>query len=75
MSARYFYPDSLETRFAVSFVNLTRYNATLYPAITTVAYDYRDSDTTTPSITTYRIYPQFALRVATLSGSPVSSGV
>jgi len=66
MAANYVYVDSFQTRFSQSFVNLTKLNSTTFPAVTTVDVGFRDSDTTTPSITTYFIYDQYALRTIAL---------
>lgn len=55
--------DTLITRFNQSFVNLTQVNPTLYPATTAVRIDYA----TTPPITAYDVYDQFAFRVISLS--------
>jgi hypothetical protein len=62
------YVDSLETRLAGCFVNLTQKNSTLYPQITSVRLQY--GDTSTNATTAYFVYDQWALRTA---ASPLSS--
>jgi hypothetical protein len=53
-------PNDLTTRISQSFVNLTKYNSTKYPALTTVRVDYT---TSTNRLTSYTIFDQYALRV------------
>jgi hypothetical protein len=55
------YIDTFQTRFFQSFVNLTRQDATTYPAVTTI----RIENTNTEPLTSYSIYDQWALRVET----------
>lgn len=63
------YVDTFQTRFMNSFVNLTKQNPTLYPAITATKYEYNDTGfSDVPVLTAYYVYDQFALRVASLSG-------
>jgi hypothetical protein len=57
--------DTFQTRFNQSFVNLTKYNSTLYPALTTVRYEYPDNCTNCEGLTAYSYYDQWALRVVT----------
>lgn len=57
--------DTFQTRFYQSFVNLTKYNSTSYPAITTIRYEYPDNCTNCEGLTAYSIYDQWALRVVT----------
>lgn len=68
--------DNFQTRLMNSFVNLTKVNPTLYPALTTTNYEYNDTSvggTAVPVLTSYFIYDQWALRVATLSGFQTTS--
>ena len=59
-------PDTFQTRFFQSFVNLTKYNSTSYPAITTVRITPMDVECTTcEALTSYSVYDQWALRVVT----------
>ena len=61
-------PDTFQTRFYNSFVNLTRQNSTKYPAITTVRVEaplIGPPSTNADLLTSYSIYDQFALRVWT----------
>ena len=70
--------DNIQTRIMNSFVNLTKANSTVYPAITTVRYGYSDTElgnTVTAAITSYFVYDQFALRVASLSGFGLQGGL
>jgi len=55
------YVDTFQTRFYQSFVNMTKQDSTLYPAITT-----KQVDTENPSLTCFNVYDQWALRVATV---------
>jgi hypothetical protein len=55
------YVDSIQTRIFQSFVNLTKLNSTIYPAVTTVSLGYNDT-TTGVATTAYQIYDQWALR-------------
>jgi hypothetical protein len=66
MSVNYVKVDTFQTRFSQSFVNLTQLNPTTFPATTSVNIEYRDSDTTTPSLTNYFIFDQWALRTTAL---------
>lgn len=57
--------DTLQTRIFQSFVNLTKYNNTLYPAVTTRSIQNPDPTCTTcEGLTAYQIYDQWALRIA-----------
>jgi hypothetical protein len=59
-------PDTFQTRFFQSFVNLTKYNSTTYPAITTVRITPMPNECTTcEPLTSYSVYDQWALRVVT----------
>ena len=57
--------DTFQTRFYNSFVNLTKYNSTQYPAITSARIQQQENCTTCPPLTTYFVYDQWALRVVT----------
>lgn len=57
MSVNYNYVDAYQTLIYESFVNLTKLNRTLYPATTTV-----EIDSINPTLTSYFIYDQWALR-------------
>jgi hypothetical protein len=57
--------DTFQTRVNQSFVNLTKYNSTSYPAITTFRYEYPDNCTNCEGLTAISIYDQWALRVVT----------
>lgn len=54
------YVDSLETRWAGCFVNLTRLNSTQYPQLTSVQLQY--GDTSVNPTTAYFVYDQWAFR-------------
>lgn len=69
MSQTVTYVDTFQTRFFQSFVNLTKLDATLYPAVTTVSLGYNDT-TTGVATTAYQIYDQWALRTI---NSPLSA--
>jgi hypothetical protein len=63
--------DTFQTRFMQSFVNLTKYNSTQYPATSVIKigqYDasnaFSDVGTITNALTTIYMYDQWALRVA-----------
>lgn len=56
--------DTFQTRFYQSFVNLTKFNGTNYPA-TSVVQITNYPGTTTEALTTIQIYDQYALRVVT----------
>ena len=64
--------DTFQTRFYQSFVNLTKYNNTAYPAVTSVRIDQPENCTTCEALTSYSIFDQWALRVVTNS-APLSS--
>lgn len=64
-------PRDLQTRIAQSYVNLTRYDSTKYPAVTTVRIDYT---TLNDRLTSYTVYDQYALRVLSHQ-EPVHSGI
>lgn len=57
--------DSFQTRLMQSFVNLTKYNSTSYPAVTTWRIDQPENCTTCEALTSISIYDQWALRVVT----------
>ena len=69
MPINYINVDSFQTKVNQSYVNLTKSNPTLYPATTSIRFEWRDSDTTTPSVTSVFIFDQYAVRTAT---SPIS---
>lgn len=58
-------PDTFQTRFYNSFVNLTEQDSTKYPAMTTVRVEppYNPGGTEFDLLTSYSIYDQYALRV------------
>lgn len=62
------YVDTFQTRFSQSFVNLTKLDSTIYPAVTTT--QYQDDLTSGETLTAFFIYDQWALR--TIS-SPLSA--
>jgi hypothetical protein len=63
------YVDSFQTRVFQSFVNLTKSDSTKYPAVTTVRIEPPLlNSTNTDLLTSYTIYDQWAIRVASLSG-------
>lgn len=57
--------DTFQTRFFQSFVNLTKYNSTSYPAVTSIRIDRPENCTTCEALTSISIYDQWALRVVT----------
>jgi hypothetical protein len=57
--------DTFQTRFFQSFVNLTKFNSTQYPAVTTVRIDQPENCTTCEGVTAYNVFDQWALRVVT----------
>ena len=57
--------DTLQTRVYQSFVNLTKYSSTSYPAITSVRISQPENCTTCEALTSVSIYDQWALRVLT----------
>ena len=57
--------DTFQTRFYQSFVNLTRQNATNYPAVTSVRIEQPENCSTCPALTSISIFDQWALRVVT----------
>lgn len=59
------YVDSFQTRFNQSFVNLTKFNSTTYPAVTSARISTQEFCTNCPPLTTYYVYDQWALRVVT----------
>ena len=63
-------PVDLQTRISQSYVNLTKYDSTKYPALTTVRIDY---STRHDRLTSYTIYDQYALRVLSHQ-EPMHSG-
>jgi hypothetical protein len=66
--------DTFQTRFFQSFVNLTKYDSTKYPALTTVKIDQPEYCTTCEAVTAYSIYDQWALRVLGHQ-EPLHSGI
>jgi len=56
--------DSFQTRLFQSFVNLTKSDSSLYPALTTMSID-QPENTTVEGVTAYQIYDQWAVRVVT----------
>jgi len=65
--------DTFQTRFYQSFVNLTKFNSTSYPAVTSVQIDQTpEFCSTCEALTAYNIYDQWALRVVTDS-APLST--
>ena len=71
--------DTFQTRVMQSYVNLTKYNSTQYPAASVVRIEildqsnaFADRGTVTDLLTTVSIYDQWALRVITNS-APLSS--
>jgi hypothetical protein len=73
MAIQYINVDNVQTRFMQSFVNLTRMNSGLFPALSTVQIS-RPENTTTTSLTVVQIYDQYALRVTNLSGQSTLLG-
>jgi hypothetical protein len=67
-------PDTFQTRFFNSFVNLTRQDSTKYPAVTTIRVEpsYITGGTRLDPLTSYTIFDQYALRVWS-DGSPLSA--
>jgi len=59
------YVDTFQTRVSQSFVNLTKLNSSLYPAVTTSQIEY--NDTGMAAVTAYFIYDQWALRTYNVS--------
>lgn len=57
--------DSFQTRFYQSFVNLTKYSSTNYPAVTSLQITIPENCSTCEPLSTYNIYDQWALRVVT----------
>ena len=55
--------DTFQTRFFQSFVNLTKYNSTQYPAVTSIKIDQPEFCTDCEALTSFEIYDQWALRV------------
>ena len=73
MPLEYNYIDSFQTRFFQSFVNLTKYNSTQYPAATSIRIAPKPENCTTcEPLTSISIYDQWALRVVT-GQAPLSS--
>ena len=64
--------DTFQTRFFQSFVNLTKFDSTLYPAVTTFVTQRQENCPTCPPLSTYNIYDQWALRVVT-NAAPTSA--
>lgn len=70
-NAQWINVDNFQTRVMNCFVNLTKANSTLWPALTTTKYEYNDTalgGSNVPVLTAYYIYDQYAIRVASLSG-------
>jgi len=57
--------DTFQTRFFQSFVNLTKYNSTSYPAHTSIRIQQPENCTSCPALTSITIVDQWALRVVT----------
>jgi hypothetical protein len=57
--------DNFQTRVAQSYVNLTRYNSSLYPATSVISIDRPEWDSGAEALTAVNIYDQYALRVVT----------
>ena len=75
MAIQYVKVDNVQTRIMQSFVNLTKANASVYPALSTIQVlnpenlqPFPVGNTTVPALTVVQIYDQFAFRVASLSG-------
>jgi len=64
--------DTFQTRFFQSFVNLTKYNSTQYPAVTSIRIDRPENCTTCEALTSISIYDQWALRVVT-NAAPITA--
>ena len=62
MATQFQVVDSLQTRLFQSFINLTKSNSTVYPALTVTQID----TTLTEPLTTHFIYDQFALRLSAI---------
>jgi len=62
------YVDSFQTRYMQSFVNLTKVNSTLYPAVTTMQLQYGDTSDGTNPVSAYFVFDQWALRTVAASG-------
>ncbi len=66
-------PDTFQTRFYNSFVNLTNQDSTKFPATTSVRIEPSYIDGTgTDLLTSYTIYDQYALRIWS-NNSPLSA--
>jgi hypothetical protein len=64
--------DSFQTRVMQSYVNLTKFNSTQYPAVSVIRVEqldqsnaFADRGTVTDLLTSVNIYDQWALRVVT----------
>ena len=57
--------DTFQTRVAQSYVNLTKYNSTQYPATSVITSDRPEWDAGAEALTAVNIYDQWALRVVT----------
>lgn len=55
--------DTFQTRFFQSFVNLTKYNSSTYPATSTI--NVQNFETGAEALTSIQIYDQWALRIIT----------
>ena len=57
--------DSFQTRLYQSFVNLTRFNSTTYPATSSIVITRPEFCSTCEPLTSVNTYDQYALRVVT----------
>lgn len=64
--------DTFQTRFFQSFVNLTKFNSTSYPAVTSIRIQRPENCTTCEALTSVTIYDQWALRVVT-DAAPITT--
>ena len=64
--------DTFQTRFMQSCVNLTKFNRTSYPAVTTYRIEQPEKCTNCEALTSISIYDQWALRVAT-NAAPITT--
>jgi hypothetical protein len=54
--------STFQEKINSAFINLTEINSTTYPATTSIQIDQPEFSTTTPALTTYYIYDQWAMR-------------
>ena len=64
--------DTFQTRFYQSFVNLTKFNSTNYPAVTSIRIQQPENCTSCEALTSINIYDQWALRVVT-NAAPITT--